>query len=272
MMKTSVPTRILAALVLALLPIPLIAVIGASVSPRTVLSFPPTGFSLRWYIAFLSDGAWIRTFAISAGLATLVAVVTSAVSLGAALALQGASGRLRTIAETAILSPLLFPHAALGIGFLGWLAILKLSGSIWGVMLAHLVLCVPFAYRPIAVALKEIDASLPEAALILGAEPRQAFTKVVLPMLRPGLSAALLFSFIISFDEVTVTMFLVGPDFTTLPVSIWSHIADTADPIVAAISTILIAITASLVILMDRLAGLKIFVDMEDDAKTAPKA
>lgn len=266
-MRMSWMTRIIATLLLVLLPAPLVIVIGASFSPTAVLRFPPGGFSWRWYESFLVDEKWMAAIGISAGIAVLVAIITSLAALGAALALDRAPARLRSMAETAILAPLLFPHAAMGLAFLGWLILLRMNGSFWGILLAHLILCVPFAYRPIAVSLRQIDSALPEAALILGAEPRQVFSKVILPLLRPGLSAALLFSFIVSFDEVTVTMFLVGPELTTLPVSIYAHINDSADPVVAAISSVLILFTAGLVLLLDRLVGLRIFIDMEEDGR-----
>lgn len=266
-MRTSLTIRVLAALVLVFLPAPLIIVIGASFSPRAVLAFPPPGLSLRWYRAVLADHEWIMAFVASAGIALVAAVLTTIAALGAALALERSSARVRGAAETLILAPLLFPHAALGIAFLSWLVALQANGTMIGVLVSHVVLCAPFAYRPIAVSLHQIDKSVSEASLILGASPFQTITKILIPMLRPGLSAALLFSFIISFDEVTVTMFLTGPDFSTLPVKIYGHLADSADPVVAAISTILIAITGGLIILVDRVVGLGIFVDIEEDAR-----
>jgi putative spermidine/putrescine transport system permease protein len=266
-MATALPVRALAILLLILLPAPLVVVVGSSFSPLAVLGFPPPGFSLRWYAEFLSSPQWLVAFGVSTAIALASAALTTVAALGAALALQGVSPRLRSIAETAILAPLLFPHAALGIGFLGWLILAHLNGTAWGILIAHLILCAPFAYRPIAVSLAQIDRSLPEAAAILGAEAGQTFRRVTLPLLRPGISASLLFAFIISFDEVTVTMFLVGPELTTLPVNIYARLNDSADPVVAAISSILIMLTAGLVLLIDRIAGLRIFIDIEEDGR-----
>lgn len=267
-MRTGLPIRIIAGLLLVFLPAPLVIVIGASFSPGSVLQFPPPGFSLRWYEAVLGNHEWVMAFVASAGIALVAALTTTLAALGAALALERASSRVRSVAETMILAPLLFPHAALGIAFLSWLAALKVNGTMIGVVVSHVVLCAPFAYRPIAVSLHQIDRSISEASEILGASPRQTITSVIAPMLRPGLAAALLFSFIISFDEVTVTMFLVGPEFNTLPVKIYGHLADSADPVVAAISTILIAMTGGLIIILDRVVGLAIFIDIEEDART----
>lgn len=269
-MGLSPATRMIAVLLLILLPAPLLIVIGASFSPRSVLAFPPPGFSWRWYLEFLGSTAWLTAFARSAAIAAVAAVATTTIAVLAALALDRAPARLRSAAETAILAPLLFPHAAIGIAFLGWLSVLHLNGGFAGILIAHLILCAPFAYRPVAVSLRQIDRSLTEAATILGAEPRQALTRVTLPLLRPGIAASLLFSFIISFDEVTVTMFLVGPQFSTLPVSIYAHIHDSADPVVAAISSVLIMLTAALVLLIDRLVGLRIFIDIEEEGRHAP--
>jgi putative spermidine/putrescine transport system permease protein len=127
----------------------------------------------------------------------------------------------------------------------------------------HIILCGPFAYRPIAVALQKIDGSMPEAAMSLGAREGAVFRRVILPLMKPGIVTALLFTFIISFDEVTVTLFLVSPDVTTLPVMIWGHIRDSADPVVAAISTLLILMTAIIVLAVERLVGLQMFVNPE---------
>ena len=269
MMRTAVPTRALAALLLVLLPAPLLIVVGASFSPGMLLRFPPGGFSWRWYAEFLASPEWLQAFGISAGLAVAAATVSTAAAVGATLALDRAPAWLRSVVETLILAPLLFPHAAIGIAFLGWLLFLGLAGSWPGLLLAHLVLCVPFAYRPVAVSARQIDPAITEAAMILGATPAQAVRRAVLPLLRPGITAAFLFSFIVSFDEVTVSMFLVGPEITTLPVSIYTHIHDSADPIVAAISSVLILLTAGLVLLLDRVAGLQMFVDVEEDAGRA---
>ncbi|WP_237182987.1 ABC transporter permease [Roseomonas marmotae] len=256
-------------LLLILLPAPLVVVIGASFHPTAVLRFPPDGFSLRWYEEFLGSAIWIRALGISALIAVAAAILTTLAALGAALALERAPERLRSVAETMILLPLLFPHAAIGIAFLGWLIAVQMNGTGAGILIAHLMLCAPFAYRPIAVALRQIDPSLAEAARVLGADERAAFSRVRLPLLRPGLSASLLFSFIVSFDEVTVTMFLIGPEVTTLPVAIYGHLHDSADPVVAAISSLLIVFTSALVLLAQRSFGLKIFVDVEEDSRRA---
>lgn len=252
-------------LLLALVPAPLFIIAAVSVTPDRFLAFPPTGFSLAWYERFLASADWMRAFGVSAAIAACAAIVSTAAATAAALALDGLGARKRGISETLILSPLIFPHAAIGVAMLGFLLALKLNGTAIGILLVHVILCVPFAYRPISVSLQKIEPSLIEAAMSLGHDSGQTFRRVTLPLLRPGIVTALLFTFIISFDEVTVTLFLISPDITTLPVKIYGHIRDSADPVVAAISTVLVLITLSLVLVLERTVGLQLFVNPESD-------
>jgi putative spermidine/putrescine transport system permease protein len=111
--------------------------------------------------------------------------------------------------------------------------------------------------------LHKLNLALEEAAMTLGARPAYVFRTITLPLLRPGLVTALLFSFIISFDEVTVTIFLIGPEVITLPTRIFAHIQESASPVVAAISTFLVLVTIVLVVLLQRFVGLELFVEAE---------
>lgn len=256
-------------LLLLFLPLPLVIVAAVSISPARFISFPPTGFSLVWYQQFLASSQWMTAFAISAAIAVVAAVVTTAAAILAALGLERAGSRTRGVVETLILAPLIFPHAAIGVAIFGFLAsTYYLRGTYWGIALAHMILCVPFAFRPIAASFHKLDRSLAEAAMNLGAQPGMILRRITLPMLTPGIVSALLFTFIISFDEITVTLFLTAPGITTLPLTIYSKLEQSADPVVAAVSTLLVLLTLGLVILLQRTVGLELFVDMEaDEAK-----
>ena len=110
-----------------------------------------------------------------------------------------------------------------------------------------------------APAAPKVDPALEEASMSLGAKPWQVLRSVTLPMLRPGLITALLFCFIVSFDEATITVFLIAPDVMTLPVRILTQIQESASPVIAAIATFLVAVTLSLVLLLERTVGLELF-------------
>jgi putative spermidine/putrescine transport system permease protein len=253
---------------LLFLPAPLFVVAAVSVSPDRFLAFPPTGVSLVWYFEFLASTQWMRALGISALLAAAAAILSTAAAIAAALALDRAHPRLRGTAETLILAPLISPHAAIGVAMLGLLAsTVLLKGTYLGIALVHIILCGPFAYRPVAAALQKLDPSLAEAAMNLGADVSVTLRRVVLPLLRSGIVTALLFTFIFSFDEVTVTLFLVGPNVTTLPLEIFSHLEQSADPVVAAISTLLMLFTFSLVVVLQRTVGLQMFVSLDADER-----
>jgi putative spermidine/putrescine transport system permease protein len=251
---------------LVFLPAPLFIVAAISVSPDRFLAFPPTGVSLVWYAQFLASAQWMKALGISALVAAIAAAVSTGAATAAALALDRAHPRLRGIAETLILLPLIFPHAAIGVAMLGLLAsTVYLKGTYLGIALVHVMLCGPFAYRPVAASLQKLDPSMAEAAMNLGADTAFTLRRVILPLLRPGIVTALLFTFIFSFDEVTVTLFLAGPGVTTLPLEIFSHLEQSADPVVAAISTLLMLFTFSLVVVLQRTVGLQMFVSLDAD-------
>jgi putative spermidine/putrescine transport system permease protein len=251
---------------LLFLPLPLAVVAAVSISPSRFISFPPTGFSLVWYQQFFASPQWMTALSISTFIAIFASLVSTAAAVMAALALEPSRSTTRGVIETLILAPLIFPHAAIGVAIFGFLAsTYYLRGTYWGVGLAHVLLCVPFAYRPIAAAFHKLDRSLAEAAMNMGAKPVTILCRITLPMVAPGIVSALLFTFIVSFDEITVTLFLTAPGITTLPLTIYSRLEQSADPVVAAVSTLLVLLTLGLVILLQRTVGLELFVNTEGD-------
>ncbi len=255
--------RILGIALLLALPLPILIVIGSSFNPGGYIKFPPDGFSLRWYAEAFADPRWPRAFGVSLVIAAVSAVLVTATSFLTAYFSLRYAPRLGAALEIAIFSPLFFPSAAMGVGFVVLLAKFGLVGFVGGIVLAHLIVTLPFAYRPIHVAMRSIDPDIVRAANVLGASEWRAVRDIVLPMTRSGIMTALLFSGIISFDEVTVTMFLIGPHITTLPVQIYAFIQDTSSPVLAAISTISVVMTLVAVVLLERTVGLAFFVRRE---------
>ena len=254
---------VIATVVLLILPAPLFFVAWASFSGEEFLRVPPRSYSLRWYSEFLASSKWMSSLGVSVVLGVAVAVLTTASALFAALAAERMRPVSRGWLELLIMLPLLFPAAAMAIAMRAVNDQIGINATFVGVMVAHVVICGPFAYRPIAVNLRALDPSTREAAMGLGASPAYTLWRVILPQLKPGLITSLWFSFIISFDEVNVTMFLVGIDFTTLPVQTYAHLSQSGDPIIAAVSVFLIVITVALVLALQRTVGLKILVNAE---------
>lgn len=243
---------------------PLLVIVVVSFTPGSFFRFPPGGLSLRWYADVLTDTDWLWTFLVSAVIAAVVAVVTSLASAMAVIALHGRrSRRLRRLVGIAAGLPLLLPHVSIGIAFFAMAAQLGLPASYLMIAVAHGVLAVPFAYRPILSSFDSLDAALFDAAAILGARPGFSFWHVQLPSLRPGMLVAAIFTFVASFDETTVTMFLVGPGVTTLPVRVLNELQENASPAVAAVSTVMIVITIASLGLIERVSGLTVFAEVE---------
>lgn len=249
------------AIVVVFLLLPILIVIASSVSATGYMTFPPGKVSFRWFIAFLESPEWLFNLGITLVLSILASAVSVTIGLAAALVLSRRSVPGKRSIELLILLPLIFPHVALALAILAIVNKMNLLGTFSGVLFAHILVTLPFAYRPIAASLAKLDTSSEEAAMSLGAPPWTTFRRVTLPLVRPGLIVGMLFSTIISFDELSITMFLVGPNFTTLPVKIFSELQDNASPLVAAVATMLILMTTAIVVLVNRFFGVEFFVD-----------
>lgn len=251
---------LLTGLVLAFLVAPLLIVIGASFNGSAVLAFPPVNPSLRWYQAIPANPEFVSGFRLSVQVALLTTLVSSLIGVPAALALVRYRFSGRGLLSALALSPLILPTVVLGIGFLLFFSRIGVAASLPGLVLAHCVLTVPYVIRTVVASLTGLNPALEEAARNLGASPLRAFWRITLPLIAPGLLAGALFAFIISFDELVVTLFVAGPRLTTLPIRIFTYVQYANDPLVAAVSTVLIVVSFVAVVLLDRLVGLSRFV------------
>jgi putative spermidine/putrescine transport system permease protein len=126
----------------------------------------------------------------------------------------------------------------------------RISGSLVGLVLAHTALAMPFVIVNVGASLRTMDRNLELAAANLGADPRRAFMRITLPIILPGVLAGAIFSFITSWDEVVVAIFLTSARFRTLPVEMWQQVRQVVDPTVAAVSTTLLVVTTALLVLL----------------------
>ncbi|WP_213762390.1 ABC transporter permease [Caballeronia sp. dw_19] len=248
---------------IAFLALPLIVVIASSFTANGDLSFPIGGFSLEAYTRLLSDEQWLNSIRNSCVIAAAGAVVSTTIGFSMAIVNVRNSYRGRTLVEGVILAPLVLPHAALAIALFSLERSIGIIGSFFGILAAHIVITLPFAYRPLITAFKRFDQTYAEAGSILGAPPGRVFRTVIMPILKPAIVISLLFTFIISFDEATVTLFLKGPNTTTLPVMIFGEMQEGTGLVVPAVSTLLITVTIGLVMAIEKMVGLDVFVTSE---------
>lgn len=248
------------ALVFGFLLLPVVVVVLASLSRTSYLTVPPHGVTLRWFAAVLRDPEYLQAIGTSLGLA----VVATLGSLGAGVAASYALVRRRVpgaaVVSAVLNAPLVFPGVVVGVALLQFYALVRVNGSFAGLALAHMVITVPYVVRAVLASLQGLDPELESAARVLGASGPVAFFTVTLPLLRPGVAAGALFSFIVSFDNVPVSIFLLGAGQMTLPVKIFTAIEYGVDPSIAAISTMLIVVTGLGLAAAERWIGFHRFV------------
>ncbi len=236
---------------------PLIVVIGVSVSESRFIAFPPSGLSLDWYRAVLSSDAYLRAGWLSLRLAVLVTVSATLLGGAAAVALHRRRLPASEALATFFLSPLVLPTIIYALGMLMLWSALFGPVSLVTLWLAHTVIAAPYVVRTTLAVLADSDPFLEEAAATMGATRMQRLRLVVLPQCLPGLAAGAFFAFNLSFDEAVVALFLRRPGLTTLPVRIYNELEFSPDPSVAAVSTIMIAITVGLIVVIDRILGIQ---------------
>jgi len=222
--------------------LPVIVVVATSVTTTAYPVFPPRGFTLQWFERFLMTPEFMSGVRLSAMLALSATVIATCLGTAAAIGLARGPRRPRSALSALFLSPIVFPAVVLGLALLIFYSRTGLSGSFPGMVAAHVVLITPFVVRMVAASLAEFDDSVEEAARNLGAGWARVFFQVTLPIIRPGVVAGAVFAFIISFDELVVTLFLAGPGLQTLPIRVYTFVQYNSTPVISAISTVLIAV------------------------------
>ncbi|WP_321812849.1 MULTISPECIES: ABC transporter permease [unclassified Burkholderia] len=236
---------------------PLVVVILVSFTSKGYISMPfEDGFSLRWFRAVRDNTVIIQAFWLSiwVGLASASVAVTIAVPGALALTRYKFPGRGAVMGF--FMSPMMIPHVVLGVAFLRFFTSINVSGSFFWLAATHVVVILPYALRLVLSSATGLDRDAERAALSLGASRFTVFRRIVLPLVLPGVVGGWMLAFIQSFDELTMTVFVATPGTTTLPVAMYNQIAQTIDPMVAAVATMLIVGTLAVMIVMDRLVGL----------------
>ena len=249
-------------LVYAFILCPLVFVVWISFFKDAIISFPPHGYTLSWYMNAWRNPAFADGFVLSVKLAAVSAALSVALGLPAALGIQRFRFRGAGTTNTLLLAPLVVPGIVSGIALYllylrlsDWLGI-DIAGTAGGLICAHVCLTLPWTVRLVSASLNGLDVSIEEAARNLGAAPMQAFWRVTLPMLRPSIVASALFSFIVSFENLDVSLLLVGPGNTTLPIAIMQYLEFNLDPTIAAVSAIQILLLGIVMLVTNRFVTL----------------
>lgn len=237
---------VLAGLTVLYLIAPVFVVVPISFGESSYLDFPPENLSMRWYSNYFEDTSWVDSTLASLKIGLLVTVLS--VVLGTLAALGMVRGRypLRGAVAGLVLAPVLVPYVIVGLAVYAAFLRAGLTQTTLGFVLIHTCLAVPYVVINVSAALFSFDRTLELAAMSLGAGPVGAFVRVTLPIIAPSVLTGALFAFVTSFDEVVTSVFLSGPELTTLPVQMWSGVRVTIDPTVAAVSSMLLLVTLCL--------------------------
>lgn len=236
----------IALLVGAFLLLPVVVIVLLSFGSSRYLQFPPPAWTLRWYEELFDDPEWLTAFATSFEIAVVVAVVATLLGLMASFGLTRGRFRGKEALRALFLTPMVMPVVVLAVALYAFFLRLHLNGTFLGFVIAHTVIALPFAIISISNALEGFDKSIEDAAVLCGASPIEAKLRVTLPAIKSGLFGAAIFSFLASWDEVVVAIFMSSPDLQTLPVRIFSALRQDLSPVVAAVSTVLVALTVLL--------------------------
>lgn len=245
------------AFVTAFIAAPLAIIAAVSVTPEEFLTFPPGGFSLRWYAEFFTDPSWLGALLNSLGIAAGAAVLATSIGGALAFALDRYDYRYAGVLGTLGVLPILIPPVIIGVAFLVFFLALPggLVGSRTGIVVAHGIFYAPFPFILISQGLDEIDRTYEEAAMNLGASPARTIRTVTYPLLRANVVSGALFAFILSLNEYIIawllSLFLVD----TIPIQIFNQLRYSYPPVIASASVVFIGLTVVVMVAIDRMSG-----------------
>jgi putative spermidine/putrescine transport system permease protein len=242
--------------VLALLA-PLVITLAVSFSASPVFNLPPPALSTRWY-----ERVWrLRELMPSVRLSVEIALLSTAVALviGTLCAIALARGTFsgKTALTTFMVSPLMMPGLVVGVALLQALRQVGLRDAYAGLLIGHIVITLPYVARTVLASLTLFDFTLIEAARTLGCSYPRALLKVMVPVLAPAFLTSGLFAFLASLDNYPISIFLVDAWHKTLPILMLQYLEENPDPTIAAISSGLIVLTLVILVIADRLVGLR---------------
>jgi mannopine transport system permease protein len=251
--------------VLAFILVPILIILPMAFSETEYLTFPPQGFTLRWFGEFFSSSRWMDAMWFSLRIAALTAVSTMVIGTMATYALVRGAGRVGTLFQALLIGPIVVPHIALAVALYLFFQQTGLSGTTLGYVFAHTIIALPFTVFTVAAALSSVDPALEDAAMSCGATRFAAFRLITLPIILPNVVSGGLFAFIISFDEPVVAFFLAGIRDKTLPRMMFDDIEQNLTPVIPAIAVLLTVLSIAVLI------GAALLKRMADRNAAAPK-
>jgi putative spermidine/putrescine transport system permease protein len=239
---------------------PFLVIFVASFGKQAVMTFPPHGFSLEWFDKVFHQSMFLDSFWTSLYVALAATVSALLLGIPAAYAFVRHNFPGKNLLETVISSPVIVPGLVIGFALLRFFVLIGNLPVLLGLYLGHTAILIPYALRVVTASLRNFEPEVEEAAISLGAARSRSFFLVVLPNIRSGVAAAFILSFITSFNNVPVSLFLTGPGVATLPIQMLVYMEYYFDPTIAALSSILIVVTVLIVQSAEKMMGLSKYV------------
>jgi putative spermidine/putrescine transport system permease protein len=235
---------ILVGLVIFYLVAPTLIVVPVSFSSTTSLSFPPPGWSTRWYEAFFGQEKWIGSTWVSLRVAFGTMILATATGVAASYALHVSRFRLSNVIRSTLISPLAVPSILIAVGiFFVYAMIGGLLNTLYGMILAHSVVAMPFVILTMSAGFESYDMAQEMVARSLGANRFKAFMTVTLPQLKFSVATSMLLAFLVSFDELIISLMISSGPVSTLSRVTFATLRDDVDPTLAAVSTLMLIVT-----------------------------
>jgi putative spermidine/putrescine transport system permease protein len=241
--------------VMVYLLVPILVIMPLSFSDSTFLVYPITDWSLRWYENLFSSADWARATRNSFIVAPAATVLATVLGVTAAVGLARANFPFKGLLVSLLIAPMVVPVVIIGVSTYLLFANIGMADTYAGLIIVHAALGAPFVLTTVLATLQGFDNNLVRASLASGATPLATFFRVTLPVIAPGVISGALFAFATSFDEVVVTLFLAGPEQSTLPRQMFAGIRENISPTIAAVATLLIVFTTCLLLALEWLRG-----------------
>ncbi len=249
-------------LIMCFLLLPVILVLWISFFSSELIVFPPPGYSLKWYLSLFNKKNFVKATGLSLQIALISTTISVVVGTMTSIGLNEYKSRGKGFLQSFYISPLVVPSIVTGIAIyttfasVGRLTSFRLVPSSPVLILGHVLITIPWAIRLISSGLTSVDKSLEEAAMNLGASRLKAFLYIVFPQIRASMLAAAIFTFIVSFSNLEISLMLVGPGQSLLPIETLNYVLWNMDPTIAALSSLQVVMVLALLLIVNKLVGL----------------
>jgi putative spermidine/putrescine transport system permease protein len=236
-------------LVLLYLILPVLVIAPMSFSSARFLTFPPPSLSLRWYQEYVGNPAWMQATRVTLTVAGFTVLIATPLGVAAAYAISNSSLRIMRLVHLTLMLPLVVPIIIIAVGIFFVYARIGLIATMPGLVLANVMLGLPYVITSVVAGLRSFDATQEMVARSLGMNRFRSFLVVTLPQIKASVLTGAIFAFISALDETVVALFISGGQYQPLTKRMFTSLRDEIDPTIAAISTLMTAVSFILVVL-----------------------